>query len=190
MLKELEREFMEKKYKIVSDFIKSKLEFWKQVPALYYTSNGKGGWSGNHWLEEMKLYKVSERKHIYINCMTGEFGTMFYNEDEPTYGLDSHWFIGAWIMEMGTDLDDIDGEKVAAYYNGEIDRCRHSTVCQVIPPVDWITRAIEANLEITYNQYCRHFDNPEESPEFVISEDYFNEMKEDCTIAITKKALL
>lgn len=189
ILEQMEREFMQKKWEYVCRFVKSKLEYWRQVPKLYYISEGKSGYLSNHILLEDKQYCVDDKNQIYVDCQTGEIINRLGSrrKGDIDKSLDSH-LIRRWVMSMGTDLTDIDGEEVCKHYDHEIDRMKYSTVSQVIFPDEWIYKAIENGLELTYKDYCRHFDGGQ--LEFEISKEKFYDLTQELTAKIATAALM
>ena len=195
-LDKMDDDFLNTKFDAMQAYIKSNLEYWKQIPKLYYILEGKSGYSSNYVLSEFKLFTLGSPGNahghgVLINCTTGD---LVHLKTGNKIGLclnDKYWKKDA-VEDLMFCSSKIDGKRLVDYYNKEIDSKEHTTLNHILPR-EWISNAVEYNLDITYQDYLRHYDpNCEAARKFKYNktEKEFMAAIDELTISIAKKELV
>jgi hypothetical protein len=186
----LDKQFIEKRYQLVEDFLWEKRGFWANLPRLFYISNGKSSAPlQNSALLKNKMYPLDyDFSPLYISCCDLKVYSFYQNimrfvpidEKEKT----------ALISELLISGDkEIDGEAHFDYYMLMIQNTKFNQYADDTwknsRNKKWILNAIADDIPIDYEAYCQHFDNF-----FVITKPEYDYLYTELSMEYAKSRLL
>jgi len=192
---DMDEAFLEKRFTMMQQFLKDKIEYWQQVPRVFFIVQGKNGWSDNDAAARNKLYRLGRDSRYYVDCQTAEIVSSFGNRTIVTLhnNLDDNFHVRELVLStFGQWIYKIDGERVYTDLIRKAESSRFSTVGS--DTIDrWITDAIMFGIDIDFSDYCLHFDAEDRRSSgnnFDMTEKQFQEMYERYCVDIANKVLI
>lgn len=187
-MKKLDSEYIEKKYNLLRQHILSQLDYWKKIPKEYYIYEGRRGYNNDTFLQKYKMYRLTNNTTpwpIFIYCNTGEL--FYYSYDrESFYPIDTEYeAIKNLIRSFFNSFSDLNAETIYNNYQTAIKESEHTQLGGGISPDTWIKQAIFYDIDITYNDYKRHYNSL-----FKITKKEFEKRKDECIVKTVKEKLL
>lgn len=179
-IENLERKFIDEKVELINGFIREYAEYWEKIPLLYFIEEGKSGYGSDRRLMGEKMYRIGQSS-TYIDTLKSRVVSLGYGKD--TYSIDS------FGLSTSTRMDSINGKMIYDELNRRIDRHTHTDMSNFIEPHQWIKNSVIYNIEITHDDYKRHYDDCSQK-QFRMSKNEFNAILKKKIVEVAKEGLL
>lgn len=187
-IKKLDDEFIEKKIELIRKFIKSKAEYWQQIPKLHLIYGRED--ERFDLIVKNKVYPIDSYffdrgpNSCCINCKNAE---MVYLDtrlnDYINIEIDKNIKKSLALSINGSKLESIDGEFI---YNKYMQENKNRSVEIGGDVIElWIMRSIINEIPITVNDFRMHFGN-----DFGYDEKSFLILYDNCMAKLAGKVLL